>query len=40
MGALAVQLTEADLRETDARFSEIKVTGDRYAADLMKTVNR
>jgi aryl-alcohol dehydrogenase-like predicted oxidoreductase len=40
MGALAVQLTETDLKETDARFSEIKVTGDRYAADLMKTVNR
>jgi aryl-alcohol dehydrogenase-like predicted oxidoreductase len=39
MGALAVQLTEADLKETDARLSELKVAGDRYAPDMMKLVH-
>jgi aryl-alcohol dehydrogenase-like predicted oxidoreductase len=40
LGALAVQLTEADLKETDAHFSEIEVAGERYTADMMKAVNR
>src|SRR5258707_77455 len=39
MGALAVQLTEADLKETDARLSELKVAGDRYTPDMMKLVH-
>ena len=39
MGALAVPLTGADLKETDARFSEIKVAGERYTPDMMKMVN-
>jgi aryl-alcohol dehydrogenase-like predicted oxidoreductase len=39
MGALPVALTEADLKETDARLSEIKITGERYAPDMMKLVN-
>ena len=39
MGALAVELTEADLKETDARLSELEVAGDRYAPDMMKLVN-
>jgi aryl-alcohol dehydrogenase-like predicted oxidoreductase len=39
MGALAVQLTEADLKQTDVRLSEIKVAGERYAPDMMKLVH-
>jgi len=39
MGALAVQLTDVDLKETDARLSELKVAGDRYAPDMMKLVH-
>ena len=39
MGALAVQLTDVDLKETDARLSELEVAGDRYAPDMMKLVN-
>jgi aryl-alcohol dehydrogenase-like predicted oxidoreductase len=39
MGALAVQLTETDLEETNARLSEIKVVGERYAPDMMKLVH-
>ena len=39
MGALAVQLTEVDLKETDARLSELEVAGERYAPDMMKLVN-
>jgi aryl-alcohol dehydrogenase-like predicted oxidoreductase len=39
LGALAVQLTEADLKETDARLSELKVAGDRYTPDMMKLVH-
>jgi aryl-alcohol dehydrogenase-like predicted oxidoreductase len=40
MGALAVQLTEADLKETDTRFSEIKVAGERYTPDMLAMVHR
>jgi aryl-alcohol dehydrogenase-like predicted oxidoreductase len=39
MGALPVALTEADLKLTDARLSEIKIAGERYAPDMMKLVN-
>jgi len=39
MGALAVQLTESDRKETDARFREIAVTGERYAPEMMALVN-
>src|SRR6202035_5528639 len=40
MGALTVQLTESDLKETDARFQQIAVTGERYAPEMMAHVNR
>ena len=40
MGALAVQLTETDLKETDARVSKLNVAGERYTADMMQMVNR
>jgi aryl-alcohol dehydrogenase-like predicted oxidoreductase len=40
MGALAVQLTEADLKETDETFSRLKVAGDRYTPEMMTMVNR
>jgi aryl-alcohol dehydrogenase-like predicted oxidoreductase len=39
MGALALQLTETDLKQTDVRLSEIKVAGERYAPDMMKLVH-
>ncbi|MEA3205715.1 MAG: hypothetical protein QOG92_1398 [Verrucomicrobiota bacterium] len=35
MGALAVKLTENDLREIDERFQLIAVLGERYAPDMM-----
>src|ERR1700676_1028990 len=35
MGALAVTLTENDLREIDERFQQIAVLGERYAPDMM-----
>ncbi|HZC35214.1 MAG TPA: aldo/keto reductase, partial [Chthoniobacterales bacterium] len=35
MGALAVQLTESDLKETDARFRQITVAGERYTPEMM-----
>ena len=35
MGASAVQLTERDLKETDARFREMAVAGERYLPDMM-----
>jgi aryl-alcohol dehydrogenase-like predicted oxidoreductase len=35
MGALAVKLTENDLREIDERFQQIAVLGERYAPDMM-----
>jgi aryl-alcohol dehydrogenase-like predicted oxidoreductase len=38
MGALSVQLTESDLKETDARFQQIPVSGERYTSDMMKLV--
>jgi aryl-alcohol dehydrogenase-like predicted oxidoreductase len=40
MGALAVQLTESDLKETDARFQQIAVAGERYAPEMMALVHR
>jgi aryl-alcohol dehydrogenase-like predicted oxidoreductase len=39
MGALAVQLTESDLKETDARFQKINVTGERYTPEMMSLVH-
>jgi len=38
MGALAVQLTEDDLKETNARLQEFAVAGERYAPDMMALV--
>ncbi len=35
MGALAVQMTKQDLKETEARFQQVAVAGDRYAPDMM-----
>jgi aryl-alcohol dehydrogenase-like predicted oxidoreductase len=40
MGALAVELTAEDLKETDARLGQIKVAGERYAPEMMTMVNR
>jgi aryl-alcohol dehydrogenase-like predicted oxidoreductase len=40
MGALTVQLTESDLKETDARFQQIVVAGERYAPEMMALVHR
>jgi len=40
MGALAVELTESDLEEIDARFQQIDVAGERYAPEMMKLVHR
>jgi aryl-alcohol dehydrogenase-like predicted oxidoreductase len=40
MGALPVRLTEDDLKETDARFQQITVAGERYAPDMMALVQR
>jgi aryl-alcohol dehydrogenase-like predicted oxidoreductase len=40
MGALTVQLTESDLKETDARFQQIAVAGERYAPEMMALVHR
>lgn len=40
MGALAVELTAADLKETDARLGQIKVAGERYTPEAMTMVNR
>jgi aryl-alcohol dehydrogenase-like predicted oxidoreductase len=40
MGALAVQLTEADLKETNETFSELKVAGERYTPEMMTMVHR
>jgi aryl-alcohol dehydrogenase-like predicted oxidoreductase len=40
MGALAVQSTEADLKETNETFGKLKVAGERYTPELMATVNR
>ena len=35
MGALAVQLTKQDLNETEARFRQMPVAGDRYTPEMM-----
>jgi aryl-alcohol dehydrogenase-like predicted oxidoreductase len=40
MGALAVELTESDLEETDARFRQIAVEGERYSPEMMALVPR
>ena len=40
MGALAVQLTEADLNETNETFGELKVAGERYTPEMMTMVHR
>ncbi|HYZ72410.1 MAG TPA: aldo/keto reductase [Chthoniobacterales bacterium] len=40
MGALAVQLTEADLKETNEIFGELKVAGARYTPEMMTMVHR
>jgi aryl-alcohol dehydrogenase-like predicted oxidoreductase len=40
MGALAVQLTEADLKETNETFGELKVAGERYTPEMMTMVHR
>jgi aryl-alcohol dehydrogenase-like predicted oxidoreductase len=39
MGALAVELTESDLQETDARFRSISVDGERYLPEMMALVH-
>ena len=39
MGALAVQLTESDLKDTDARFQKINVAGERYTPEMMSLVH-
>jgi aryl-alcohol dehydrogenase-like predicted oxidoreductase len=35
MGALAVQLTQLDSKETEARFQKVTVAGDRYTPEMM-----
>ncbi len=40
MQALAVELTESDLGETDARFRQIAVAGERYTPEMMAMVHR
>jgi aryl-alcohol dehydrogenase-like predicted oxidoreductase len=40
LGAVAVQLTDDDLREIDRAASQIEVHGDRYPEHLMKLVGR
>ena len=35
MGALGVHLTQDDLKETEARFKDIAVVGERYAPEMM-----
>lgn len=35
MGALAVEFTEQDMQETDARFQQTVVAGERYTPDMM-----
>jgi aryl-alcohol dehydrogenase-like predicted oxidoreductase len=39
MGALAVRLTESDLKETNARFQQIAVEGERYTPEMMALLN-
>ena len=40
MGAIAVQLTEGDLKETNETFGELKVSGERYTPEMMAAVHR
>jgi aryl-alcohol dehydrogenase-like predicted oxidoreductase len=40
MGAVAVQLTEADLKETNEAFGDLKVAGERYTPEMMAAVHR
>jgi aryl-alcohol dehydrogenase-like predicted oxidoreductase len=40
MGALAVNLTPDDLKETDEGIRGVSVAGDRYTAEMMAMVNR
>ncbi len=40
MAALAVTLTEADLKETSETFDELKVAGERYTPENMAAVHR
>ncbi len=40
MKAVEVQLTDADLKETDALFREIAVAGERYTPDMMAMVDQ
>src|SRR6201988_1997639 len=40
MGALTVQLTESDLKETNETFGELKVAGERYTPEMMAAVHR
>jgi aryl-alcohol dehydrogenase-like predicted oxidoreductase len=35
MGAPGVRLTEQDLKETNSRFQEVAVAGERYSPDMM-----
>jgi len=35
MGAMAVRLTEQDLKETDDRFREVAISGQRYSPEMM-----
>jgi len=39
MAALAVQLSESDLEETDARFRQLTVAGERYTPEMMALVD-
>lgn len=40
MGALGVQLTQADLKETNETFHQLKVAGERYTPEMMRMVHR
>jgi len=40
MGALAVQLTQADLQETNETFGDLTVAGERYTPEMMTMVHR
>jgi aryl-alcohol dehydrogenase-like predicted oxidoreductase len=40
MGALGVQLTQADLKETNETFGDLKIAGERYTPEMMTMVHR
>jgi aryl-alcohol dehydrogenase-like predicted oxidoreductase len=40
MAALAVKLNEADLKETNETFDDLKVAGERYTPEMMSAVHR